>query len=813
MLVGMLRKLNSDLASQLRLDDDALPPVQMSKDREMTFSRMLLVNISLMCVSMSLLQEENQHGRRVRHHESAQPMELVSGAAWAASQLGVVKATSLLIVGLGQVLFGGSMRTDSSLILPNSSISERTRGGRQRVTLFEILAAPLQVVIISPAKTWLTDALAKSEFVQDIRHKFLLLILTRSRGSLSLNETLPRRYWTRTIFWSGHRMRNFLCIRIHDNLFVTKTSDPISACGCTPPVSIVEQVVDAFDFEKEESIYALSVKVRSNSTVYDVSFKTETVNSVDRQRVFYRSQRWSLCAHDASNCFSYIVLTTTDVTALLKPFEAEVWCCLFLGVLGVATLVSKMTRESSVFDTFSHLILGAITAHDLRFKPKNYSSLTVGCTAVAFTFMISIVYSNCVMSAFLDPTMEVPPSRLRWDCRMTTWCDSVPLLEYLLQTGSVCHFPEHLRQSLDKPVSRSAIFKGDRYRSSLRLVVDFRRSSPETFSQVFLLSSQTSNILDRLIQHGIASLGRIKIARNHAHTRSDQGVRGSRLRSKIVEKKGPRVQYVAFNTTREWFDMESFVKILPLFGICYLLVLSGKIKVSGEIISMRGSHNHPPEFDGHGLDVRTARGNWLRALRENPQESPIEAVLKERRRLPLEVAAQIVPVAHVPTARRQAAAGRAPRIFKPPKLHEVINANRILGSKASSGGRPFLRIDRPESLSNVTANENQVGSGTESELSEIEKKVEACEAKSPDIDGDISHSWDLLNMGLITPMSFIDRVKHRIDVGNSPTERISDRYSQIADKGLAKKILQHDHDYEQSCAVYLGDHSYTHAPA
>lgn len=60
--------------------------------------------------------------------------------------------------------------------------------------------------------------------------------------------------------------------------------------------------------------------------------------------------------------------------------------------------------------------------------------------------------------------------------------------------------------------------------------------------------------------------------------------------------------------------------------------VKGKIKASGEIISMRGSHNHTPEFDGHGLDVRTARGNWLRALRENPQESPMDAVLKERRR-------------------------------------------------------------------------------------------------------------------------------------------------------------------------------------
>lgn len=54
--------------------------------------------------------------------------------------------------------------------------------------------------------------------------------------------------------------------------------------------------------------------------------------------------------------------------------------------------------------------------------------------------------------------------------------------------------------------------------------------------------------------------------------------------------------------------------------------------MSGEIVRMKGSHNHPPEFDGHGHDVRTARGNWLRALKENPRVSLMNAVLNERRR-------------------------------------------------------------------------------------------------------------------------------------------------------------------------------------
>ena len=136
------------------------------------------------------------------------------------------------------------------------------------------------------------------------------------------------------------------------------------------------------------------------------------------------------------------------------------------------------------------------------------------------------------------------------------------------------------------------------------------------------------------------------------------------------------------------------------------------------------------------------------------------------------MAAQIVPVAHVPTARRQAAASRVPRVLRPPKLHEVINANKILGFNRSSDGQPLLRICRPEHDSDVLSTENQLellSAAAAVTGAAIEKTEDAPRsgATCRENGDDISHSWDLLNMGLITPMNFIDRVKFRIDGGES----------------------------------------------
>lgn len=140
-------------------------------------------------------------------------------------------------------------------------------------------------------------------------------------------------------------------------------------------------------------------------------------------------------------------------------------------------------------------------------------------------------------------------------------------------------------------------------------------------------------------------------------------------------------------------------------------------------------------------------------------------------RLPSEVAAQIVPVAHVPTARRQAAAGRTPQVRRPPRLHEVINANKILGFTGEADGRPYLRISRAENDGDASATENELEllSDTPVEVSDEEKAGEPLrtETRFEVEEDDISDSWDLLNMGVITPMNFIDRVKFKIDGGES----------------------------------------------
>lgn len=68
---------------------------------------------------------------------------------------------------------------------------------------------------------------------------------------------------------------------------------------------------------------------------------------------------------------------------------------------------------------------------------------------------------------------------------------------------------------------------------------------------------------------------------------------------------------------------------------------------TGAIEWVRNVHNHRPEYDGHAAEVNTSRRTWNDAIKTNPRANPCDTLLETRRELPLEVAREILPVAHI----------------------------------------------------------------------------------------------------------------------------------------------------------------------
>ena len=105
----------------------------------------------------------------------------------------------------------------------------------------------------------------------------------------------------------------------------------------------------------------------------------------------------------------------------------------------------------------------------------------------------------------------------------------------------------------------------------------------QTHQQV-LISIQKSFIIDRLMQHGVLSLAPLKTA-EYKHvviTRSAGNARQkvhyaqkdrAFLTSKMKAKKKIDLQLVKYDTKIGHFNMENFLGMQPLFGLCALLVL------------------------------------------------------------------------------------------------------------------------------------------------------------------------------------------------------------------------------------------------
>ena len=120
------------------------------------------------------------------------------------------------------------------------------------------------------------------------------------------------------------------------------------------------------------------------------------------------TSRWNIMQAMKMDCHEYIILKPIDVTALAAAFQSEVWYLIFATVLVFAICWSVVVRKSAR-DIACQMILSVLSLGSIRLKSQKFSSTILGCAALLIAFLIGQLYSNSVMSSFLDPTYKESP--------------------------------------------------------------------------------------------------------------------------------------------------------------------------------------------------------------------------------------------------------------------------------------------------------------------------------------------------------------------------------------------------------------------
>ncbi|XP_018493709.1 uncharacterized protein LOC100899261 [Galendromus occidentalis] len=120
-----------------------------------------------------------------------------------------------------------------------------------------------------------------------------------------------------------------------------------------------------------------------------------------------------------------------------------------------------------------------------------------------------------------------------------------------------------------------------------------------------------------------------------------------------------------------------------------------KIRQTGEVVELKGLHNHLPDEAGFGIEFRHARTEWIKDIRGNPRKNPSEAIIEQRRKLPREAASRIVPVEHYRTCRHHAGKVRPPRPESLLKLYQELSTKSHPRFNVTEDGERLLSSYNP----------------------------------------------------------------------------------------------------------------------
>lgn len=491
-----------------------------------------------------------------------------------------VKPTSLLIMDLGSVLTQGSVTLKSSLLSLRPEIPERLTKIRSDVhtELVDGLAAPQKIILVtSQLETARSSVFYTTDFTQNIRHKFLIVVLAMLPTKAPVSG--PAIFLARTIVWSRNRKESVHCMDNYGNLFIKEGSRQYPlACDLNVVKCTTTEVRSKMFDTIGQCGLTIFVRVKCNATEFENIYDVRNRWALQNELIYLLASRGTVLERRWLDCYAFILVNHIDVTALLKPFELDAWLLILTTAATLAVAWSTMARKS-FFGVLGHIFVSMITGRDFDFRPKKCANTMIGCVTLAFIFFTAQLYSNIVMSSFLDPTLANPPSLFSLNCRWNPWCQNVTRVEEILGIVGLCAFPMHLLAQMSRPLRLR--HEVHRHQMSEHLEAS-RYSNTRALRQFPVVLTQECRVIDRIIEHGVISFNRQMTVENaHRRVRVDPDPVRSRgtyegtiraLKRHAYARKAD-THLATHSSVVGDFDMEGFIKLQPLVALCVVLIV------------------------------------------------------------------------------------------------------------------------------------------------------------------------------------------------------------------------------------------------
>ena len=457
----------------------------------------------------------------------------------------------------------------SSLSLPASRFSFQDSDMVVKPLLLDVLASNMKVVVVSNR---LPDS---SEPFQNIRHNILLnIIVDNSPPTWEYPVTVT------TLLWYYDRKFLYRRIDSFDQMIFWPYTDGILSTAkrkcCMTSLRFRRYV------EVDYPVVVLEALMACNKTKYPTFFfATKQAVSIFEQSLL---SRYSVSKTDTMSCYSLIRWRGTSVGALIKPFTASVWILTFFSMLMLAKLISAL-NGSSFSRTLLNIWMSLIAVISSDAPVRSYASVIASCSALILCFFVDAIYNNSIMNHFLDP--RVPNDcKVRFDCRSVALCYAVHATLRELSFGTcLCNFNQKQQFLVGKPLQQKTMtlrkksigttthHKDVADQDSLYMQRDLLNHRLIHKHQFILVAVRASVTIDRLFAAGIVS------SRQLDHSlEAIESIRKTPPRLKKYQRLWQAELnlegFIDFDTSIDWFDMDSFRKLGAIFALCAVPILA-----------------------------------------------------------------------------------------------------------------------------------------------------------------------------------------------------------------------------------------------
>lgn len=491
-----------------------------------------------------------------------------------------IPLTGVLIYDASSLLRGDSVK------LGTSFLSLPTRDKYTPTTsplLLEALAAR-QLIVLLFNTGWDSEY---SHYTQNIQHKCLLQIIFSKKRVPPVSSS-PIYLWFRASAPTLH------CSRANDYLLTETLSaeqescgDPELRCGVT---DVRLETVVAF----LRSSYSLTLTLSCNKTEVLLHYIASFGARVDNQSVHdaHMRTKYSVCA-ETTDCYSMIFRASADLTAFVKPFGGDVWIVMCLSVL-LTAIIFAWTQPEPISVKIRQMTLNFIAVGAIEANCRKSSVLLLACAILAMTFLLSTIYSNTVMSYFLEVESSEKPDAEKQsaDCRFSSFCDLMftsQRNDLVSRYSMFCSLSERAKQACKGPLRKEVIHDEVRRKAHtehfqvaschLQRLFTYKGYIKWTrkmmMNQQLLVLTRSSKTLDRLRQSGVIS-SRMFERKIHWKEKTLIDIADkTALRQGAADARNQTDwrKYVSFAEEASLFDMAKFREVMPLMLLCGSLIL------------------------------------------------------------------------------------------------------------------------------------------------------------------------------------------------------------------------------------------------